>query len=86
MAAGAAGVDAQLDGGAEGEMTLREGESIEEFRARLKPRKKSTAISAELLDTANSYDDKVTVVRMMVSQDAKRVALVLKNLVTKDIR
>jgi len=86
MAAGAAGADAQLDGGAEGEMTLREGESIEEFRARLKPRKKSTAISAELLDTANSYDDKVTVVRMMVSQDAKRVALVLKNLVTKDIR
>ena len=86
MAVGAAGADARLDGGAEGEMTLREGESIEEFRARLKPRKKSTAISAELLDTANSYDDKVTVVRMMVSQDAKRVALVLKNLVTKDIR
>lgn len=85
-AAAAGGVDAQLDGGAEGDMTLREGESIEEFRARLKPRKKSSAISAELLDTANSYDDKVTVVRMMVSQDAKRVALVLKNLVTKDIR
>ncbi|MFM7431960.1 MAG: flagellar M-ring protein FliF C-terminal domain-containing protein [Gammaproteobacteria bacterium] len=86
MAEGAAGADAQLDGGAAGEMTMREGESIEEFRARLKPRKKSAAISAELLDTANSYDDKVTVVRMMVSQDAKRVALVLKNLVTKDIR
>lgn len=83
---GVAGAEASLDGGADADMTLREGESIEEFRARLKPRKKASAISAELLDTANSYDDKVTVVRMMVSQDAKRVALVLKNLITKDIR
>ena len=58
---------------------------IEDLRARLKPRKKS-GISAEMLDTANSYDDKVTVVRMLVSQDAKRVALVLKNLITRDIR
>ncbi len=70
---------------AEGDVELREGETLEELRARLKPRKK-TAISAEMLDTANSYDDKVTVVRMMVSQDAKRVALVLKNLIAKDIR
>jgi flagellar M-ring protein FliF len=69
----------------EGDVELREGETLEELKARLKPRKK-TAISAEMLDTANSYDDKVTVVRMMVSQDAKRVALVLKNLITKDIR
>jgi len=85
-AAGAASVSVSAEGGAEADMSMREGESIEEFRARLKPRKKSSAISAELLDTANSYDDKVTVVRMMVSQDAKRVALVLKNLVSKDIR
>jgi hypothetical protein len=27
----------------------------------------------------------VTVVRMMVEQDAKRVALVLKNLITRDL-
>ena len=69
----------------ETDVELREGESLEDLRARLKPRKKS-AISAEMLDTANSYDDKVTVVRMLVSQDAKRVALVLKNLITRDIR
>jgi flagellar M-ring protein FliF len=67
------------------DVELREGESLEDLRARLKPRKKS-GISAEMLDTANSYDDKVTVVRMLVSQDAKRVALVLKNLITRDIR
>jgi flagellar M-ring protein FliF len=38
-----------------------------------------------MLDTANSYDDKVTVVRMLVSQDARRVALVLKNLIAREI-
>jgi flagellar M-ring protein FliF len=67
---------------------MREGESMEEFKSRLKARlkpKKKAGISAEMLDTANSYDDKVTVVRMMVEQDAKRVALVLKNLITRDL-
>jgi flagellar M-ring protein FliF len=49
----------------------------------MKPKKKG--ISADLLDTANSYDDKVTVVRMLVSQDSKRVALVLKNLIGRDL-
>jgi flagellar M-ring protein FliF len=66
-------------------LELKEGETLEELKARMKPKKKS-GISAEMLDTANSYDDKVTVVRMLVSQDARRVALVLKNLITKDLR
>ena len=38
-----------------------------------------------MLDTANSYDDKVMVVRMMVSQDSKRVAIVLRNLINRDL-
>ncbi|MGA0055106.1 MAG: flagellar M-ring protein FliF C-terminal domain-containing protein, partial [Steroidobacteraceae bacterium] len=83
-AAGTGGVEA-TDGET---IEMREGESMEEFKARLKARlkpKKKAGISAEMLDTANSYDDKVTVVRMMVEQDAKRVALVLKNLITRDI-
>ena len=80
--AAAASVDG-VAGMAEGEVELREGETIEELKARLKPKKKG--ISADLLDTANSYDDKVTVVRMMVSQDSKRVSLVLKNLISRDL-
>lgn len=79
--AGAAAPDAA--GPAEGEVELREGETLEELKARMKPKKKG--ISADLLDTANSYDDKVTVVRMLVSQDSKRVALVLKNLIGRDL-
>ncbi len=77
------GVAAESAGPAEGEVELREGETLEELKARMKPKKKG--ISADLLDTANSYDDKVTVVRMMVSQDSKRVALVLKNLIGRDL-
>jgi len=68
---------------AEGDVELREGETLEELKARMKPKKKG--ISADLLDTANSYDDKVTVVRMLVSQDSKRVALGLKNLISRDL-
>ena len=39
-----------------------EGESLEDIKAKLKPKKAS--ISAEMLDTANTYDDKVAVIRM----------------------
>jgi flagellar M-ring protein FliF len=74
---------ATAEGMAEGEVELREGETLEELKARMKPKKKG--ISADMLDTANSYDDKVTVVRMMVSQDSKRVSLVLKNLISRDL-
>jgi flagellar M-ring protein FliF len=35
-----------------------------------------------MLDTANTYDDKVTLVRMLVSEDSGRVANVLKKMVT----
>jgi len=76
-----------VDGAAEQEddsVELRDGETLEQLKARLKPKKKS-GISAEMLDTANSYDDKVTVVRMLVEQDARRVALVLKNLIAREI-
>lgn len=89
---GAASEMTGIAGGVESAETetieMREGESMEEFKSRLKARlkpKKKAGISAEMLDTANSYDDKVTVVRMMVEQDAKRVALVLKNLITRDL-
>ncbi len=58
---------------------LGEGETLEQLKAKLKP-KKST-ISMEMLDTANSYDDKVALVRMIVAEDSARVASVLKNMI-----
>ena len=35
----------------------------------------------EMLDTANTYDDKVALVRMIVAEDAARVASVLKGMI-----
>ena len=58
---------------------LEEGESLDEIKAKLKPKK--SAISADMLDTANSYDDTVAVVRLLVAEDAGRVANVLKKMI-----
>jgi flagellar M-ring protein FliF len=61
---------------------IQEGETLDEVKARmasLKPKKQS--ISADLLNTANSYDDKVALIRMIVAEDSTRVAGVLKALI-----
>ncbi|HIB62719.1 MAG TPA: flagellar M-ring protein FliF [Methylococcaceae bacterium] len=62
---------------------LQDGESLEEMKARLKPKK--SAISADMLDTANSYDDKVALVRMLVNDDSRRVANVMRAWIRKDL-
>ena len=58
---------------------LGDGETLEQMKAKLKPKKSS--ISMEMLDTANSYDDKVALVRLLVAEDSGRVASVLKNMI-----
>ena len=65
------------------EVEVAEGESLEDIKAKLKPKKQS--ISAEMLDTANSYDDKVAVMRMIVSDDAGRASNVFKSMMKSDI-
>ena len=77
-----------VPGGAEEEIDLDtvevgEGESLEDIKAKLKPKK--AAISAEMLDTANTYDDKVAVIRMIVSDEAGRVSNVFKAMMSKDM-
>jgi flagellar M-ring protein FliF len=62
---------------------VQEGESLEDIKARLKPKK--TAITAEMLDTANSYDDKVAVIRILVGDDSSRVTAVLKQMIQRDL-
>lgn len=72
---------------ADGELTeedmrmiqIGEGESLEDIKAKLKPRK--SMISMDLLDTANTYDDKVALIRMLVAEDSGRVANVLKTMI-----
>ena len=62
---------------------IQEGESLEDIKAKLKPKK--AAISPEMLDTANTYDDKVAVIRMIVSDEAGRVSNVFKTMMQKDL-
>lgn len=59
------------------------GESLEDIKAKLKPKKAN--ISMEMLDTANTYDDKVAIIRMIVSDEAGRVSNVFKQMMQKDM-
>ena len=61
---------------------IEEGESLEDIKAKLKPKK--AAISPEMLDTANSYDDKVAIIRMIVGEESGRVANVFKSMMNAD--
>ena len=61
---------------------VQEGDTLEDIKAKLKPKKQ--AISAEMLDTANTYDDKVAVVRMIVGDEAGKISNVFRQLLQKD--
>lgn len=70
--------DAEVD-----QVEIQEGESLEDIKAKLKPKK--AAISPEMLDTANTYDDKVAVIRMIVGDEAGRVSNVFKTMIQSDL-
>ena len=38
-----------------------------------------------MLDTANTYDDKVAIIRMIVSDEAGRVSNVFKGMIQEDL-
>jgi flagellar M-ring protein FliF len=59
------------------------GETLEDIKAKLKPKKAN--ISMEMLDTAHTYDDKVAIIRMIVSDEAGRVSNVFKQMMKKEM-
>ena len=66
------------------ELEMEEGETLEDIKARMSAMKpKKPTISADMLNTANSYDDKVALIRMIVSEEntRARMASVLKNMI-----
>ena len=68
----------------EGEIEIREGETLAEIKERIRKEQqkaKKPAIPPELLNTANSYEDKVGVVRMVVQTDQSRVASVIRGMI-----
>jgi hypothetical protein len=71
---------------AEGEIEIREGETLAEIKERLKREQKAKkpTIPPELLNSANSYEDKVGVVRMVVQADQSRVAQAIRSMIKLD--
>ena len=68
----------------EGEIEIREGETLAEIKERIRKEQqkaKKPAVPPELLNTANSYEDKVGVVRMVVQADQNRVAAVIRSMI-----
>jgi hypothetical protein len=68
----------------EGEIEIREGETLAEVKERIRKEQqkaKKPAIPPELLNSANSYEDKVGVVRMVVQADQSRVASVIRGMI-----
>jgi len=69
---------------ADGEIEIREGESLAEIKERIRKEQqkaKKPTIPPELLNSANSYEDKVGVVRMVVQSDQSRVASVIRGMI-----
>jgi hypothetical protein len=58
-------------------------EQLQQMRDRIKKEQKKAkpTIPAELLNNANSYEDKLMVVRMIVDQERDRVAVTLKRMI-----
>ena len=66
------------------EIVMQEGESLADVKARMKleqSKAKKPTIPPELLNNANSYEDKVGVVRMVVQNDQSRVASVIRSMI-----
>jgi flagellar M-ring protein FliF len=64
------------------DVELAEGESLEDLKARmgnLKPKKQASP--TDLLNNANSYDDKVALIRMIVADNSGRVAGVMRGMI-----
>ena len=79
----ASGARADEDSEAMDSIVVGEGETLDDIKAKLKPKKSN--ISMEMLDTANTYDDKVAIIRMIVSDEAGRVSNVFKQMMKKDM-
>ena len=76
--------DAAEDAEASGEIVMQEGETLADVKARMKreqAKAKKPTIPPELLNNANSYEDKVGVVRMVVQNDQSRVANVIRSMI-----
>lgn len=52
---------------------------------KFKPKKSKMSVPAEFLDNANSYDDKVTLVKILTEKEIGRVMLIVKKMIAQGV-
>lgn len=53
---------------------------------KFKPKKPKITVPAEFLDGAKSYDDKVTLIKILTEKEIGRVMLIVKKMIAQGIR
>ena len=53
---------------------------------KFKPKKPKLSVPAEFLDGAKSYDDKVTLVKILTEKEIGRVMLIVKKMIAQGIQ
>jgi hypothetical protein len=54
---------------------------VKENLKKFKPKKPKMSVPAEFLDNAKSYDDKVTLVKILTEKEIGRVMLIVKKMI-----
>ena len=52
---------------------------------KFKPKKPKMSVPAEFLENANSYDDKLVVVKYLAEKEKARVSLIIKKMIASSI-
>jgi hypothetical protein len=61
-----------------------ESEDIQDKLKKFKPKKKKMTVPKEFLEGANSYDDKLVLVKTITEREKQRVVLLFKKMLAED--
>jgi hypothetical protein len=59
---------------------------VKENLKKFKPKKPKMSVPAEFLDGAKSYDDKVTLVKILTEKEIGRVMLIVKKMIAQGMQ
>jgi hypothetical protein len=59
---------------------------VKENLKKFKPKKPKMSVPAEFLDNAKSYDDKVTLVKILTEKEIGRVMLIVKKMIASGMQ
>jgi hypothetical protein len=62
-----------------------ESDDLKDKLNKFKPKKKTLTVPAEFLENANSYDDKLIVVKVFAEKNVKNTVKLFKNMLKGDI-